>query len=35
VKKLAEFSDFIYVRVSFKAATPEGFARAAAMTDPK
>jgi len=25
VKKLAEFSDFIYVRVSFKAATPEGF----------
>ena len=27
VKKLAEFSDFIYVRVSFKAATPEGFTR--------
>ena len=25
VKKLAEFSDFIYVRVSFKAATPERF----------
>ena len=25
VKKLAEFSDLIYVRVSFKAATPEGF----------
>lgn len=25
VKKLAEFSGFIYVRVSFKAATPEGF----------
>ncbi len=25
VKKLSEFSNFIYVRVSFKAATPEGF----------
>lgn len=25
VKKLAEFSEFIYVRVSIKAATPEGF----------
>jgi len=25
VKKLSEFSRFIYVRVSFKAATPEGF----------
>jgi uncharacterized Fe-S cluster-containing radical SAM superfamily protein len=25
VKKLSEFSKFIYVRVSFKAATPEGF----------
>jgi len=25
VRRLAEFSDFIYVRVSFKAATPEGF----------
>ena len=27
VKKLAEFSGFIYVRVSFKAATPEGFTK--------
>jgi uncharacterized Fe-S cluster-containing radical SAM superfamily protein len=26
VKRLSEFSEFIYVRVSFKAATPEGFA---------
>lgn len=25
VEKLSEFSNFIYVRVSFKAATPEGF----------
>lgn len=25
VKKLARFSNFIYVRASFKAATPEGF----------
>lgn len=25
VKELSKFSDFIYVRVSFKAATPEGF----------
>ncbi|MGC8933453.1 MAG: radical SAM protein [Candidatus Methanodesulfokora sp.] len=25
VKELSEFRDFIYVRVSFKAATPEGF----------
>lgn len=25
VKRLSEFSDFIYVRVSFKAANPEGF----------
>jgi len=25
VRKLSEFSNFIYVRVSFKAATPEGF----------
>lgn len=25
VKKLGRFSDFLYVRVSFKAATPEGF----------
>lgn len=25
VKRLAKYSDFIYVRVSFKAATPEGF----------
>jgi len=27
VKRLARFSRFIYVRVSFKAATPEGFTR--------
>lgn len=27
VKRLAQFSKFIYVRVSFKAATPEGFTR--------
>ena len=26
-KKLAEFSDKLYVRVSFKAATPEGFTK--------
>ncbi len=27
VKKISKFSRFIYVRVSFKAATPEGFSR--------
>jgi uncharacterized Fe-S cluster-containing radical SAM superfamily protein len=27
VRKLSQFSKFIYVRVSFKAATPEGFTR--------